>query len=100
MTAQLLQAPTTNIAYAEVFPAEVQVNPKNQKYPNGITEHQDSETQTRFPIHPNIDVRPDPTIQVGPGVVVGPNVFVGDKPLPNPLLKDVLPQNHPLLTNP
>lgn len=68
------------------------------KYPNGISEHQDKSRTEVYP--PNVDVRPDPSIQVGPGVVVGPNVYVRGKPMPNPLLEDVLPPNHPLLTSP
>ena len=62
---------------------------ENIQFPNGIPEHQKPNGVPLTPTH--IDVTPDPTIQVGPGVVVGPGVFVRGKPMPNPLLKDVLP---------
>ena len=74
---------------------------ENIKFPNNIPEHQGVGQHGKpLLIPPTVDIQPDPTIQVGPGVVVGPNVYVKGKPMPNPLLKDVLPANHPLLTNP
>ena len=102
VTAQALQIQTNNAAQVQVSSIETQAPSSNQpssnqRYPNEIPEHQDLGEQEQFPIHTNIDVRPNPTIQIGPGVVVGPNVLGRDKPLPNPLLKDALPQNNPRL---
>ena len=72
---------------------------ENVKYPNGISEFPSNQNSGEFPLLPTVDTTPDPTIQVGPGVVVGPGVYVNGKPMANPLLKDVLPANHPLLIN-
>ncbi len=100
MTIQPLQAQPPNAIQVEASPVGVQTRARDEKYPIGISEHQAVEIQERFPINSKINVRLDPTIQIGPGVIVGPNVLGGDKPLPNPLIKDVLPQDHPIITNP
>lgn len=88
---------------AQTLDSEVQ-NPKanveNTKYPNGISEHQNIRQNHESLVYPSVDTQPDPTVTIGPGVIIGPNVYIRGKPAQNPLLKDVLPANHPLLTNP
>lgn len=94
MNAKTLTAEPLDSALNSINPTE-----ENIKNPNGIPEHQSSEINEPF-LHPNINVRPDPSIQIGPGVINGPGVYLRGQPMPNPLLKDVLPANHPLLTHP
>lgn len=79
-------------------PSQNQGSPQNSQYPNGISQPGYG-NGADLSLPATIDVTPDPTIQIGPGVVVGPGVFVNGKPIKNPLLKDVLPPNHPLLIN-